>query len=126
MGNKMTATTKEGQAEVVLVGCGVPLRGMGWYHAVQMLGNECPSAKLCYIVEPWFLSAGKLRALGSDYVYRYMCRYRVSMIRLLFETESISCYSHVSRSFYVLSTSESQHLKSRYDRTQSNMLCTIT
>jgi hypothetical protein len=26
-----------GQAEVVLVGCGAPNRGMGWYHAVQML-----------------------------------------------------------------------------------------
>jgi hypothetical protein len=25
------------QAEVVLVGCGAPNRGMGWYHAVQML-----------------------------------------------------------------------------------------
>ena len=32
--------------------------GMGWYHAVQMLGNECPSAKLCHIVEPWFLGPG--------------------------------------------------------------------
>lgn len=28
---------KEGQAEVVLVGCGAPNRGMGWYHAIQML-----------------------------------------------------------------------------------------
>ena len=28
---------KTGQAEVVLVGCGAPNRGMGWYHAVQML-----------------------------------------------------------------------------------------
>lgn len=27
----------DGQAEVVLVGCGAPNRGMGWYHAVQML-----------------------------------------------------------------------------------------
>eukprot|EP00956_Cyclotella_meneghiniana_P023800 scaffold46974_cov39-Cyclotella_meneghiniana.AAC.1 len=32
---------KAGQAEVVLVGCGAPNRGMGWYHAVQMLeGRE--------------------------------------------------------------------------------------
>ncbi len=23
------------QAEVILVGCGCPLRGMGWYHAVS-------------------------------------------------------------------------------------------
>lgn len=27
----------QAQAEVVLVGCGAPNRGMGWYHAVQML-----------------------------------------------------------------------------------------
>ena len=28
-----------------------------------MLGGECPSAKLCHIVEPWFLGAG---ATGSS------------------------------------------------------------
>ena len=28
---------KPGQAEIVLVGCGAPNRGMGWYHAIQML-----------------------------------------------------------------------------------------
>lgn len=28
------------QAEVVLVGCGAPNRGMGWYHAVQMLDKK--------------------------------------------------------------------------------------
>ncbi len=55
--SKMSET--KNQAEVVLVGCGCPLRGMGWYHAVQMLGGECPSAKLSYIVEPWFLGPGK-------------------------------------------------------------------
>jgi hypothetical protein len=27
---------KEGQAEVVLVGCGAPNRGMGWYHGIQV------------------------------------------------------------------------------------------
>ena len=31
---------KEGQAEVILVGCGAPNRGMGWYHAVQMLEDK--------------------------------------------------------------------------------------
>jgi hypothetical protein len=31
------AAAKVGQAEVVLVGCGAPNRGMGWYHAIQML-----------------------------------------------------------------------------------------
>lgn len=31
---------KPGQAEVVLVGCGQPNRGMGWYHAIQMLEEK--------------------------------------------------------------------------------------
>ena len=52
------ATPSATQAEVILVGCGCPLRGMGWYHAVQMLGDEVPHAKLCHVVEPWFLGAG--------------------------------------------------------------------
>lgn len=52
------ATPSATQAEVVLVGCGVPLRGMGWYHAVQMLKEKVPCAKLCHVVEPWFMGAG--------------------------------------------------------------------
>jgi hypothetical protein len=56
---KMSAAAGDNQCEVVLVGCGAPKRGMGWYHAVQMIKNKCPSAKLCYIVEPWFLGGGE-------------------------------------------------------------------
>jgi len=40
---------------------------MGWYHAVQMLGGECPSAKLCHIVEPWFLGAGATGPGGPEF-----------------------------------------------------------
>jgi predicted dehydrogenase len=61
------ATPSSTQAEVVLVGCGMPLRGMGWYHAVQMLGGECPSAKLCHIVEPWFLGPGANGPGGAEF-----------------------------------------------------------
>ena len=46
------------QAEVILAGCGAPKRGMGWYHAVQLLKGKCPSAVLCHVVEPWFLGGG--------------------------------------------------------------------
>lgn len=46
------------KCDVVLVGCGVPKRGMGWYHAKQMLDGDVPSAKLTAVVEPWFLGAG--------------------------------------------------------------------
>jgi hypothetical protein len=35
-----TMFAEEGQAEVVLVGCGAPNRGMGWYHAIQMLEKK--------------------------------------------------------------------------------------
>jgi hypothetical protein len=52
------ATAGENQCEVVLVGCGAPKRGMGWYHAVQMIKGKCAAAKLCFVVEPWFLGAG--------------------------------------------------------------------
>jgi predicted dehydrogenase len=61
------ATPSKDQAEVILVGCGCPLRGMGWYHAVQMLGGECPSAKLCHIVEPWFMGAGASGPGGAEF-----------------------------------------------------------
>jgi len=63
----MSATTTADQAQVVLVGCGAPLRGMGWYHAVQMLGGECPSAKLCFVVEPWFMGAGGNGPGGKEF-----------------------------------------------------------
>mmetsp|Transcript_74579 Transcript_74579/g.136462 ORF Transcript_74579/g.136462 Transcript_74579/m.136462 type:complete len:410 (-) Transcript_74579:66-1295(-) len=47
-----------GKANVVVVGAGVPKRGMGWYHAKQMIDGDVPSAKLTGVVEPWFLGAG--------------------------------------------------------------------
>ena len=62
-----SAKPSTNQAEVVLVGCGAPGRGMGWYHAIQMLGNRCPSAKLCHIVEPWFLGPGADGPGGKEF-----------------------------------------------------------
>lgn len=61
------ATAGPNQTEVVLVGCGCPLRGMGWYHAVQLLGDECPSAKLCFVVEPWFMGPGASGPGGPEF-----------------------------------------------------------
>ena len=44
---------KAGQAEVVLVGCGAPNRGMGWYHAIQMLEGRyvvlCLAVMYCVV-----------------------------------------------------------------------------
>ena len=50
---RMSAST-----ETVIIGCGCPKRGMGWFHALQLLNEECPSTELTHIVEPWFLGAG--------------------------------------------------------------------
>eukprot|EP00536_Pseudo-nitzschia_multiseries_P007313 jgi/Psemu1/304846/fgenesh1_kg.171_\ len=58
---------KDGQAEVILVGCGAPNRGMGWYHAVQMLEDKCPSASLDFVVEPWFMGAGADSEAGKEF-----------------------------------------------------------
>merc|ERR1740139_1819534 len=66
-----TATTlkaEAGQAEVVLVGCGAPNRGMGWYHGLQMVEKRCPSASLDYVIEPWFMGPGATSPGGPEFL----------------------------------------------------------
>jgi len=62
-GGAATAT----KCNVVLVGCGVPKRGMGWYHGVQMLDGEVPSADMTAVVEPWFLGQGADSPPGQEF-----------------------------------------------------------
>jgi len=57
-----------GQAEVILVGCGAPNRGMGWYHGLQMVEKRCPSASLDYVVEPWFMGPGSTTPGGPEFL----------------------------------------------------------
>eukprot|EP00558_Chaetoceros_sp_UNC1202_P013865 CAMPEP_0197237154 /NCGR_PEP_ID=MMETSP1429-20130617/4056_1 /TAXON_ID=49237 /ORGANISM="Chaetoceros sp., Strain UNC1202" /LENGTH=402 /DNA_ID=CAMNT_0042696105 /DNA_START=132 /DNA_END=1340 /DNA_ORIENTATION=- len=66
-GRSMTMNAESGQAEVVLVGCGAPNRGMGWYHGLQMVENKCPSASLDFVVEPWFMGPGAEGPGGDDF-----------------------------------------------------------
>jgi len=66
-GGNALNSAKDGQAEVILVGCGAPNRGMGWYHAIQMLEEKCPSASLDYIIEPWFLGGGADSEMGKEF-----------------------------------------------------------
>merc|ERR1719183_2703428 len=61
------ATPTDKQAEVILAGCGAPKRGMGWYHAVQLLKGKCPSAVLCHVIEPWFLGGGAEGPGGPEF-----------------------------------------------------------
>jgi len=64
---KLTAAVSSNQAEVVLVGCGAPDRGMGWYHAVQLIEGKCPSGVLTTVVEPWFLGGGASGPGGPEF-----------------------------------------------------------
>ena len=49
-------TNRPTVVSVVLIGCGCPLRSMGWYHAEQLLAGRCPSARLVAIVEPFYMT----------------------------------------------------------------------
>jgi len=64
-GSRLFSTSNT--AEVILVGCGAPDKGMGWYHAVQMLDGKVPSSKLTTIVEPYFLGAGASSEAGTEF-----------------------------------------------------------
>jgi len=57
----------DGKCDVILVGCGVPKRGMGWYHGKQMLEGDVPSAKLTAVVEGYFLGAGSESPPGQAF-----------------------------------------------------------
>jgi hypothetical protein len=76
------------RCEVVVVGCGAPSRGMGWYHAEQMLKGKCPSTKLSYIVEPWFLGPGTYREFVSLVLDPALCSHAEFL--LLFATTGAS------------------------------------
>jgi len=66
-GTTALSSAQSGQSEVVLVGCGAPNRGMGWYHAIQMLEGRCPSASLDFVIEPWFLGGGAEGPGGPEF-----------------------------------------------------------
>lgn len=66
-GSTISMNAGKDQAEVVLVGCGAPNRGMGWYHGIQMLEKKCPSASLDFVIEPWFMGAGGEGPGGEDF-----------------------------------------------------------
>jgi len=55
------------KVNVILVGCGVPERGMGWYHAKNIIDGEIPSGVLSDVVEPWFLGAGASSEPGQKF-----------------------------------------------------------
>ena len=40
----------QAQTNVAIVGCGLPARGMGWFHGLQLVEGECESARLSDVV----------------------------------------------------------------------------
>ena len=55
------------KANYAVVGCGLPARGMGWFHGLQLTEGACASARLSDVVEPWFLGAGKDSDAGAEF-----------------------------------------------------------
>jgi hypothetical protein len=68
------------KCDVILIGCGVPKRGMGWYHAKQLLDGDVPSAHLTTVVEPWFLGQGAESPPGKVRP-RHALNYHTSLVR---------------------------------------------
>lgn len=64
---RLSARALSAKCDVVVVGCGVPGRGMGWYHAKQMLDGDVPSARLTDVVEPYLLGEGKDTPAGAEF-----------------------------------------------------------
>lgn len=53
------------QVEIVVIGCGLPEKSMGWYHAWQLIQEFSHQCTLTGIVEPWYLGSGR-DAPGSE------------------------------------------------------------
>ncbi len=76
------------EVSVVLVGCGCPLRSMGWYHAVQILDGRVPDAVLNHVVEPWYSSDAAKGTPGYEEFHKW---------RQEQETKGISFYATVDQ-----------------------------
>lgn len=51
---KLVNNVKGDNLDVIIVGCGMPKRGMGWYHLIQLL--DMPNANMTAVIEPFFLN----------------------------------------------------------------------
>jgi len=58
----------ERKANYAVVGVGLAGRGMGWFHALQLVNGDVPSARLSDVVEPFFLGdVGKKTGGGEAF-----------------------------------------------------------
>jgi hypothetical protein len=63
----LSVAAKPGQAEVILVGCGAPNRGMGWYHGIQVRWMRA-----------WWLSGVCAVAVGSIEDFELGCLHKMA------------------------------------------------
>jgi predicted dehydrogenase len=64
---RCSVVAADATCDIILVGAGVPKRGMGWYHAKQILDGDVPAASLSAVVEPWFLGPGADSPPGATF-----------------------------------------------------------
>eukprot|EP00629_Pelagomonadales_sp_RCC1024_P012041 CAMPEP_0119261510 /NCGR_PEP_ID=MMETSP1329-20130426/1552_1 /TAXON_ID=114041 /ORGANISM="Genus nov. species nov., Strain RCC1024" /LENGTH=386 /DNA_ID=CAMNT_0007261075 /DNA_START=116 /DNA_END=1276 /DNA_ORIENTATION=- len=65
--SRLAMSAVEEKANYAIVGCGLPARGMGWFHGLQLVEGECASARLTDVVEPWFLGDGRESPAGEAF-----------------------------------------------------------
>lgn len=55
------------KVDVMIVGCGVPEKGMGWYHATNIIDGLIPAANFTDVVEAYMLGLGKDTPGGKQF-----------------------------------------------------------
>jgi hypothetical protein len=99
----VTLNAKAGQAEVILVGCGAPNRGMGWYHGIQVRLDKHTTWAL-----GWGVGRGRKSRQGAGYAMVVlmgcllygMSRSILNVFIFLFPTCKISLSHHVYSKHY--------------------------
>ena len=72
------------KCDVVLVGCGAPKRGMGWYHLTQLMRMDC--ANVTAVVEPWYLGPGKAAPGAKEFM----------AMKAQYEAEGVAFYGSIA------------------------------
>jgi len=88
--SSLTGSSEE--ANYAIIGCGLPGRGMGWYHAFQLLNGEIPKARLSDVVEPFFLGAGKDLPPGKEFA-KLAAEWRTKGVQFHASVDSGSLFS---------------------------------
>lgn len=85
--SKKTRRKKKGKTlDVVVVGCGLPKRGMGWYHLTQLLTSD--DVTVAGVVEPFFANATLCKSPPPSWT---------ELVKSLKEEEDVPCTDSVSK-----------------------------